>query len=250
MSAAADPERAIVGNHGWPHIVRALHALDAVPVGAAWNRDEMDGLALPERDAADAAVLVALIPREGVLQVLLTRRTDALRHHAGQVSFPGGRIEPGDADAVAAALREAHEEVGLAPRLARPLGYLDLFDTITGFRVLPVVAHVDPDFVAVPDPGEVSDVFEVPLDWLMTPENLELIEVEYRGRARRIPEFRRPPSAPTQRIWGVTAAILYNFRFRLEQAGLERADFEQAALEQADIEQTDLEQASPRQADA
>jgi 8-oxo-dGTP pyrophosphatase MutT (NUDIX family) len=201
-------------------IERALHPLQTAPSGDAWNRAEMIDLLLPESDkAADAAVLVPLIPRDGVLQVLLTRRTDALRHHAGQVSFPGGRIESADAGPAAAALREAQEEVGLALQLARPLGYLDLFDTITGFRVLPVVARVDPSFVAVPHPDEVSDVFEVPLDWLMTPENLELIEVEYRGRKRRVPEFRRPPSAPTQRIWGVTAAILYNFRQRLEQIG-------------------------------
>lgn len=205
-------------------IGRALHPLQTVPSGDAWNRIEMIDLLPPESGkAADAAVLVPLIPRDGVLQVLLTRRTDALRHHAGQVSFPGGRIESADAGPAAAALREAQEEVGLAPQMARPLGYLDLFDTITGFRVLPVVARVDPSFVAVPHPDEVSDVFEVPLDWLMTPENLELVEVEYRGRKRRVPEFRRPPSAPTQRIWGVTAAILYNFRQRLEQVD-ERAD--------------------------
>jgi 8-oxo-dGTP pyrophosphatase MutT (NUDIX family) len=199
-----------------PRIARALIPLRSVPSGAGWNHDELADLLPADRGNADAAVLVSLIPRDDALHVLLTRRTDALRHHAGQVSFPGGRIEAADADPVAAALREAHEEVGLAPSLAQPLGYLDPLATITGFRVLPVVASVDPAFVAVPDPAEVSDVFEVPLDWLMAQDNLEHVAMDYRGRVRHVLEFRPPPSAPTQRIWGVTASILFNLRQRLE----------------------------------
>jgi 8-oxo-dGTP pyrophosphatase MutT (NUDIX family) len=196
----------------------ALHPLAAMPTGEGWNRGEVDDLLLPEIVVAEAAVLVPMVPRgPGGLRVLLTRRTDALRHHPGQVSFPGGKVEDADADVVAAALREACEEVGLAQSQAQPLGYLDPLATVTGFRVLPVVARIDPGFVAVPDPSEVSDVFEVPLDWLMAPGNLQRIAIDYRGRNREVLEFLRPPAAPSQRIWGATASILFNLRERLER---------------------------------
>ena len=125
--------------------------------------------------------------------------------------FPGGRIEPDDADAVAAARRETFEEVGIAPSKVTPLGYLDAFTTITGFRVLPVVATIDSDYVARPDPNEVADVFEVPLGFLLDPANLASLSLDHRGRARQVWEF----SYPDQRIWGVTAAILLNLRERL-----------------------------------
>lgn len=197
-------------------IQRALHPLDSAPRGDGWNLDELADLLPPQRDPVSAAVLVALIPRDDALHVLLTRRTDALRQHAGQVSFPGGRIDPGDADAVAAALREAHEEVGLDAAHARPLGYLDPLVTITGYRVVPVVARVDAAFEPVPEPGEVSAVFDVPLEWLMAPANLRRVQVEFRGRPREVLEFAPAPAAPTQRIWGVTASILFNLRQRLE----------------------------------
>jgi 8-oxo-dGTP pyrophosphatase MutT (NUDIX family) len=202
-----------------PALAAALHPLHAAPDAAPWNRDELADL-LSDAPATEAAVLVGLVPRRQGLQVLLTRRTDSLRHHAGQVSIPGGRIEAADADAVAAALREAHEEIGLGPALAAPLGYLDPMITITGFRVLPVVARIDPDFVAAPDPGEVAEVFEVDLGFLMHPDNLERVDLPFRGRVRHVLEFRRPPQAPEQRIWGVTASILFNLRERLSRAGL------------------------------
>jgi len=196
----------------------ALHPLAAMPTGDGWNHEELADLLPLQRIVAQAAVLVPLMPRDSGFQVLLTRRTDALRQHAGQVSFPGGRIEDADADPVAAALREASEEVGLAPAQAQPLGYLDPLATITGFRVLPVVARIDPAFVAVPDPAEVSEVFEVPLEWLMATDNLRHVAMDYRGRIRHVLEFRRAPAAPTQRIWGATASILLNLRERLERS--------------------------------
>jgi 8-oxo-dGTP pyrophosphatase MutT (NUDIX family) len=202
-----------------PALAAALHPLHAAPDATPWNRDELADL-LGDAPSVEAAVLVGLVPRAQGLQVLLTRRTDSLRHHAGQVSFPGGRIESADADPVAAALREAHEEIGLGPALAAPLGYLDPMITITGFRVLPVVARIDPDFVAAPDPSEVADVFEVDLGFLMHPDNLERVDLPFRGRVRHVLEFRRPPQAPEQRIWGVTASILFNLRERLARAGL------------------------------
>jgi 8-oxo-dGTP pyrophosphatase MutT (NUDIX family) len=202
-----------------PAVSDALHPLGAMPSSAPWNYEELADL-LGDVPAVEAAVLVGLVPRATGLQVLLTRRTDSLRHHAGQVSFPGGRVEFDDRDVVAAALREAHEEIGLGYGLATPLGFLDPLITITGFRVLPVVARIDPEFVATPDPGEVAEVFEVGLDFLMHPENLEQVAIDYRGRVRHVLQFRQPPQAPHQRIWGVTASILFNLRERLARAGI------------------------------
>lgn len=194
---------------------RALHPLAAPPPGPGWNLDELRDL-LPDPAAAlrPASVLVALIDRQGSQQVLLTRRTEALRHHAGQISFPGGRIEATDVDPVAAALREAREEVGLQSAHVQPLGYLDPFATITGFHVFPVVARVHPDFVASRDPSEVEEVFEAPLDFLLDPGNAHRFEVDYRGRKRALVEFR----FGDYRIWGATAAMIVNLRERLEQA--------------------------------
>lgn len=196
-------------------IAAALHPLTNAPAGEGWNHEEIIDL-LPEgRALVEAAVLVGLVHRDPGTQVLLTRRTDALRNHAGQVSFPGGRVEDSDADAVAAAMRETFEEVGIAPMQITPLGYLDAFTTVTGFRVLPVVATISRDYVARPDPNEVADVFEVPLDFLLDPGNLASLSLEHRGRPRQVWEYRYPD----QRIWGVTAAILLNLRERLAAAG-------------------------------
>jgi 8-oxo-dGTP pyrophosphatase MutT (NUDIX family) len=209
----------------------ALHPLDAAPAGRGWNQDELDGLLPADTALVDAAVLVPLVQRAALddtdaadphfdstsLAVVLTRRTDDLRHHAGQVSFPGGRVDANDAGPVDAALREAHEEIGLPPAQAQLLGYLDPLATVTGFRVLPVVARIPADFVPRPEPSEVAEVFEVPLAWLMAPENLARIAIEFGGRARHVLEFRRHDASPGQRIWGVTASILFNLRERLAE---------------------------------
>ena len=137
-----------------------------------------------------------------------------LRHHAGQVSFPGGRLEPWDDGPVGAALRETQEEIGVGAELVTPLGFLDPLATITGFRVVPVVARVAPSYQAMPDPGEVAEVFEVPLEFLLAPDNLVAREVEFQGSPRRILEFIERRDS-RRRIWGVTASILYNLRERL-----------------------------------
>lgn len=193
-------------------LMRALYPLHAPPAGPGWNHAELVDL-VESGVSAEAAVLVGLVPRDGGTAVLLTRRTDSLRHHAGQVSFPGGRVEPADRDVAAAALRESCEEIGLGAAQVCVMGHLDPFLTISGFRVTPVVAALDPAFVPVPQPSEVAEVFEVPLAYLMDPDNLRSVEIEFRGRPRRVLEY----AWPGQRIWGATAAILLNLRRRLEQ---------------------------------
>ena len=190
----------------------ALYPLRHPPAGEGWNRSELDDLLPATARLAEAAVLVGLVPREGAgTQVLLTRRTDALRHHGGQVSFPGGRVEADDAGVLGAALRESHEEIALGERQVAPLGYLDPFLTVSGFRVTPVVAAIDPDYVPRPHPGEVAEVFEVPFEFLMSPTHLRQVEMEFRGRPRSVLEY----DWPGQRIWGATAAILFNLRERM-----------------------------------
>lgn len=195
-----------------PHLLRALHPLAAPPGDIGWNCAELIDLLPEDCEFCAAAVLVGLVPRAEGTRVLLTRRTDGLRHHGGQVSFPGGRIESTDADAVSAAIRETGEELGLSPGLISPLGYLDPLATITRFRVLPVVAIIDAGYIATPDPGEVADVFEVPLSFLLDPGNLDAHTLQIGGRARQVWEYRYP----AQRIWGATASMLLNLRQRLE----------------------------------
>ena len=196
-------------------IARAAHPVDAEPAGPEWNLDELDGL-LDVAPPRPAAVLLGLVDRGDGLNLLLTRRNDDLRLHAGQVSLPGGRIDPDDADALHAALREADEEIGLRRAQARPLGYLDPVRTITGYRVVPLVAEIDPGFVARPDPAEVAAVFEVPLSFLLARRHLRSLRMEFAGRPRRVLEYAPYAGAPGHRIWGVTASILYNLRERLE----------------------------------
>lgn len=194
-------------------ILQALHAPENPPPGPGWNHSEILEL-LPDQGASlrPAAVLLGLVDRGQGLQVLLTRRTQALRHHGGQISFPGGRVEDGDADPVAAALREAGEEIGLHASQADVLGYLDPLVTITGFHVFPVVARIHGGFTPVRDPGEVDEVFELPLDFLLDPANARNLEVEYLGSSRRLVEFVHGP----YRVWGATAAMLVNLRQRME----------------------------------
>lgn len=196
-------------------IEKALHPLHRPPTGQAWNHQELADL-LPDGDQRQAAVLLGLVQRPHGIHVLLTRRSDQLRQHGGQVSFPGGGIDADDVDPVAAALREAHEEIGLQPWQARPLGFLDPLLTISGFRVLPVVAWLDADFVPVPEPGEVAEVFEVPLPVLMLPQHLRGLQVTLHGRRRTVLEY--VGDWTPHRIWGVTAAILLDFRLRLQRS--------------------------------
>lgn len=201
--------------HDTLHVLQAaLHPLGVAPAGAGWNLHELEGLLPDDVESAAAAVLVPLVQRAET-QVVLTRRNERLRQHGGQVSFPGGRVDAADDGPVSAALREAHEEIGLQRQHARLLGYLDPLRTVTGFRIVPVVAEVEASFVPTPEPGEVAEVFEVPLAWLMAPANLQAVAIEFGGRTRHVLEFQRFPGAPAQRIWGATASILFNLRERL-----------------------------------
>ena len=157
-----------------------------------------------------AAVLVPIVDRDEPT-VILTIRTQELANHAGQVAFPGGKIDPEDESPVAAALREAKEEIGLPPVLVEPIGYLDLYLTFTGFRILPTVARVKPDFTLALNPREVTESFEVPLSFLMTPENHQRKSREWKGVTR---EFYAMPFEDRY-IWGVTAGILRNLYERI-----------------------------------
>lgn len=193
---------------------RALLGLHPAPTSAPWNLAEVADLLLAEPLRA-AAVLVGLREHARGTTVLLTRRQDALRHHAGQISFPGGRVDLADAGPLAAALRETDEEVGLPASSIEPVGWIDPYATITGFHVYPLVARIDPDHPLTPNADEVAEAFEVPLDFLLDPASARDVAMEWRGRTRMLVEFQWQD----HRIWGATAAMLVNLRERLRAAG-------------------------------
>ncbi len=158
----------------------------------------------PEMRFTDAAVLVPVVARRPQVSLILTQRAAALKTHSGQIAFPGGKIVPEDAGPAAAAIRETEEEIGLSPRLITPVGYLDAYLTGTGYRVVPVVARVEPDHPLAPNPEEVEAVFEVPLAFLMSPENHRIGSREFRGVLRHFYEM----PFEDRYIWGVTAGII------------------------------------------
>jgi 8-oxo-dGTP pyrophosphatase MutT (NUDIX family) len=164
-----------------------------------------------------AAVLIPIIAHEPEATVLLTLRKENMASHAGQVAFPGGKIDSEDEDEVAAALRETEEETGLAPSFVEPIGFLDAYLTRTNYRVVPVVAIVMPGFHLRPAADEVAAVFEVPLRFLMSPENHLIHSREWQGRAR---QFYAMPFGERY-IWGATAGMLKSLYDRLygENAG-------------------------------
>lgn len=158
-----------------------------------------------------AAVLFPIVLRDSAPTVLLTERTAHLRDHAGQVSFPGGRVEVDDPSPLHTALRETEEEIGLARERIEILGFLPEYRTGTGFRVTPVVGLVRPPFELAPDAFEVADVFEVPLAFLLDPANHERHSLHYRGRLRHY--FAMPYDGHF--IWGATAGMIRSLSERL-----------------------------------
>ena len=160
---------------------------------------------LPEgRKLRPAGVLAPITQRNGRLELLLTKRSSALKHHPGQIAFPGGKQDEGDADVIAAALREAHEEIGLPPQNVDVLGTLPAHETVTAFSVTPVIGLVKERFKITPEPGEVEEVFAVPLDHVLNAENYLVESRRWRGQRRH---FYVVPYGPYY-IWGATARML------------------------------------------
>jgi 8-oxo-dGTP pyrophosphatase MutT (NUDIX family) len=217
QEVSADGGRALAAGMTRARIRRALLAAPSAPgEDMAWLRGATSDVqarvraAMPER-CVHAAVLVPLIERESVWTVLLTRRSAALKDHAGQISFPGGRIETLDADARAAAWREAEEEIGLAADALEFAGYLPDHLILTGYRVTPVVAFVGADPVLELDRGEVDEAFEAPLEFLFDGAN-------HRTRMRRVGDLTLEMiDVPygEHNIWGATAAMLMSLRAML-----------------------------------
>lgn len=153
-----------------------------------------------------AAVLIPVVAHPDGATILLTRRAEHMKDHAGQIAFPGGKMDAADKSPLNTALREAQEEIGLDRRFIAPLGYLDPYLSSSGFRIVPVVAMIDPAHQLTVDPGEVESTFEVPLGFLMDPTRHETHEREWRGAMRR---YYAMPYGDYY-IWGVTAGILRN----------------------------------------
>lgn len=174
------------------------------------NPDAQAGLD-PTRSLRPAAVLVPLIERRSAIHVVLTRRAAALRRHGGQVAFPGGRIDPGDASLAAAALRESWEEIGLAPGDVELLGELGPHETVTGFSIYPFVGRIRRPVRFRPDPNEVAEIFDVPLAFLLDSANFQVHRRRWQGSWRR---YYAIPYGPHY-IWGATARILKSLADRL-----------------------------------
>jgi 8-oxo-dGTP pyrophosphatase MutT (NUDIX family) len=174
-------------------------------IGVRGDHDGNSGMNPPPQ-LRDAAVLVPLVDRPEGMTVLLTQRTAHLAAHAGQISFPGGGVEPEDADAEATALRETEEEIGLARGHVDLIGRLDTYVTRTGFRITPVVGIIRPPFTLNPDPYEVAEAFEVPLSFILSPEGRERRSAEYKGATRHFWVF----PYQDRYIWGATAGMLVN----------------------------------------
>jgi 8-oxo-dGTP pyrophosphatase MutT (NUDIX family) len=189
-------------------------ALALPPLGSRSDFDlnpEVRAAMMPGLKQRPAATLCPIVERDGGLAVVLTRRASHLKHHAGQISFPGGKVDECDASPLACALREAEEEVGLFAEQVDILGTLDPYLTVTGFRVTPFVGRVAPAWRPFPDPGEVDEVFEAPLDFLMDPANRQRNHREWQGQKR----YHYAMPWGDYYIWGATAGMLKGLSDRL-----------------------------------
>ena len=183
------------------------------PGAATSDFDLNPDVVLPEGLVSrPAGVLAPIQVVDGRLELLLTKRSSALKHHPGQISFPGGKQDPGDVDSIAAALREAHEEIGLPPENVEVLGTLPLHDTVTSFAVTPVIGLIRDRFDIRPEPGEVAEVFSVPLSHVLDPANYLVQSRRWRGSLRH---YFTVPYGPYY-IWGATARMLREWTERMK----------------------------------
>ncbi len=181
--------------------------------GASSDFDLNPGTILPEgRKLRPAGVLVPIQMQENVPYLILTKRASHLKHHPGQIAFPGGKQDESDADVTAAALREAHEEIGLPPKNVKVLGHLAAHETVTSFMVTPVVGMITADFTVTPEPGEVDEVFRVPLAHVANPALFSVQGRHWRGQRRY---YYTVPFGPYY-IWGATARILRGLAERMQ----------------------------------
>ena len=214
------PERECI-THALQH---SLHRVGRPPSDGALNWADIGPLfeLQNEPDAQfrwrEAAVLIGLVARHDGIQVLLTQRTETMRQHSGQVSFPGGARDDTDVSIVDTALREVHEEIGIPSSLINVVGFLDRFATISHYLVTPVVAWVDAGYSHELNPVEVSAVFELPLNYLMDDGNLFHSSHQFNGHVREVPEY-RPYGTLPYRVWGATAAMIQQLKSAIVTGG-------------------------------
>ncbi|MBF9048498.1 CoA pyrophosphatase [Roseobacter sp. HKCCD9010] len=198
---------------GRPVDLNILRAALERPAAPSSDYDLNPDIAWPEgRKLRPAAVLIAIADSPGGAEVILTKRASHLKHHPGQIAFPGGKLDDGDADLVSAALREAEEEIGLPRDLVSVLELMPIHETVTSYEVTPVVAALNGDFDPIPEPGEVAEIFRVPLAFLMDPSAYRVERRRWRGVWR---QFYVVPYGPYY-IWGATARMLKSLADRVE----------------------------------